>query len=303
MTSRPATILCAGVAVLDEVFRVERFAEPQSKTRASEFAAVVGGCAANAAIAIARLSGRARLAAALGAPGDPVSERILANLTQDGVDCSGLVRIADTSSALSSIQVDAKGDRAIVSQCDQRLYAATVSDPAALLTGVDAVLADNWRPSLAVPICVAAHQAGIPLIVDADGVLAEDDPLLEFGSHVVFSAEALRATVGADDLGAALTRTRERTRAFLAVTDGANDILWLDGTTPRRMPVFRVEAVDTLAAGDVFHGAFALAIGEGRNEVDALRFAAAAAAIKCTRRTGGAGAPRRDEVEALLAAS
>ena len=132
-TSRPATILCAGVAVLDEVFRVERFAEPQRKTRASEFAAVVGGCAANAAIAIARLSGRARLAAALGAPGDPVSERMLASLTQEGVDCSGLVRIADTSSALSSIQVDAKGDRVIVSQCDKRLYAATVRDPAALL--------------------------------------------------------------------------------------------------------------------------------------------------------------------------
>ena len=111
----------------------------------------------------------------------------------------------------------------------------------------------------------------------------------------------MRATAGIDDLGAALARMRGRTKGFLAVTDGANDILWLEGTTPRRMPVFPVDAVDTLAAGDVFHGAFALAIGEGRDEAAALRFAAAAAAIKCTRRTGGAGAPKRDEVEALLA--
>jgi sulfofructose kinase len=296
------TILCAGVAVLDEVFRVERFPGPQMKTRASEFAAIVGGCAANAAIAIARLNGRARLAAAIGAPGDPASEHIVASLAREGVDCSDLVRVVDTSAALSSIQVDQRGDRVIVSHCDKRLYAATVNDPAAYLAGIDAVLADNWRPSLATPICAAAHAAGLRLIADADGVLADDDPLLKFGTHVVFSAEALRATSGIDDLAAALRRMRTRTSAFLAVTDGANDILWLEGETVRHLPVFPVEAIDTLAAGDVFHGAFALALAEDRTEADALRFAAATAAIKCTRRTGGAGAPRRDEVEQLLAA-
>jgi sugar/nucleoside kinase (ribokinase family) len=299
--SRPATILCAGVAVLDEVFRVERFAAPQTKTRATEFAAVVGGCSANAAIAIARLGGRARLVAALGAPGDPVSERMLAGLTADGVDCSAVVRIPDTSAALSSIQVDPRGDRVIVSQCDQRLYAATVDDPAALVARADAVLADNWRPSLAIPVCAAAHAAGLPLVVDADGVLAQTDPLLRFATHVIFSADALRGTSGLDDLSLALPRLRTRTRAFLAVTDGANDILWLDGTTVQRLPVFPVDAIDTLAAGDVFHGAFALALAEGRSEPKALRFAAAAAALKCTRRTGGAGAPMRAEVDALLA--
>jgi sulfofructose kinase len=303
MTRRPAALLCAGVAVLDEVFRVERFPGPQMKTRAAAFAAIVGGCAANAAIAIARLGGRVRLAAALGAPGDPASEHMVASLAREGVDCTGLVRIAGTSAALSSIQVDTSGDRVIVSHCDERLYAARVSNPAAYLDGIDAVLVDNWRPALATPICAAAHTAGLPLVVDADGVLADDDPLLKFGTHVIFSAEALRATSGADDLAAALRRMRTRTRAFLAVTDGPNDILWLDGPTVRNLPVFPIDAVDTLAAGDVFHGAFALALAEGLGEAEALRFAAAAAAIKCTRHTGGAGAPRRAEVEELLARS
>jgi sugar/nucleoside kinase (ribokinase family) len=303
MTRRAAAILCAGVAVLDEVFRVERFPGPQTKVRASEFVAIVGGCAANAAIAVARLGGRARLAAAVGAPGDPASEHMVASFAREGVDCSGLLRITDTSAALSSIQVDHKGDRVIVSHCDKRLYAATVSDPAACLEGIDAVLADNWRPALATPICAAAHAAGLPLVVDADGVLADRDALLQFGTHVIFSAEALRATSGADDLASALQRMRARTPAFLAVTDGANDILWLDGSAVRHLPVFPVDAIDTLAAGDVFHGAFALALAEGQDEGAALRFAAAAAAIKCTRRTGGAGAPRRVEVEELLAAS
>ena len=66
---------------------------------------------------------------------------------------------------------------------------------------------------------------------------------------------------------------------------------WLDGDEVTALPTFRVKAVDTLAAGDVFHGAFALALAEGRAIADAMRFAAATAALKCTRFGGGTGAP------------
>jgi sulfofructose kinase len=59
-------------------------------------------------------------------------------------------------------------------------------------------------------------------------------------------------------------------------------------------------AVDTLGAGDVWHGAFALALAEGRPERQAVRFASAAAALKCTRFGGRNGAPRRAEVDAFL---
>jgi sugar/nucleoside kinase (ribokinase family) len=64
--------------------------------------------------------------------------------------------------------------------------------------------------------------------------------------------------------------------------------------------VFPVDAVDTLAAGDVFHGAFALALLEGGDPLQALRFAAAAAAIKCSRFGGGMAAPTRAEVDRFL---
>jgi sulfofructose kinase len=65
--------------------------------------------------------------------------------------------------------------------------------------------------------------------------------------------------------------------------------------------VFAVNAVDTLGAGDIFHGAFALALAEGKTEIAAMRFAAAAAGLKCARLGGSAGAPHRAEVDALLA--
>jgi sulfofructose kinase len=68
------------------------------------------------------------------------------------------------------------------------------------------------------------------------------------------------------------------------------------------MPAPAITAVDTLAAGDVWHGAFAVALGEGQDIEAGARFANAAAAIKCTRIGGRQGAPSRAEVEALLAA-
>src|SRR4029077_11806233 len=109
--------------------------------------------------------------------------------------------------------------------------------------------------------------------------------------HVVFSAEALRATMRIDDLASALEAFGRATNAFIAVTDGAHPVLWRDdGDAIRELPVFRIAAADTLAAGDIFHGAFTLALIEGRDVVAALRFAAAAAAVKCGRFGGSAAA-------------
>src|SRR5262249_59119629 len=109
---------------------------------------------------------------------------------------------------------------------------------------------------------------------------------------VVFSSECLRATTGLDALGAALAAMAGTTPSFLAVTQGPRDVLWRDGAALRKCPVFAVEAIDTLGAGDVFHGAFALALADGSDVGTALRFAAAAAGLKCTRLGGSMAAPR-----------
>ncbi len=169
-----------------------------------------------------------------------------------------------------------------------------------LLAGVTLLLADNRFPDFVRPICEAARRRGIPVVLDADRPTVEDDPLFGIPTHVVFSSECLRATTGENDLGAALMRMAPRTKAFLAVSDGPNPVRYIADGALRTMPVFRVDAIDTLAAGDVFHAGFALALAEGRDEVAALRFGAAAAGLKCTRFGGSMGAPARAEVEALL---
>jgi sugar/nucleoside kinase (ribokinase family) len=297
-------ILCTGIAVLDEVFRVDEFPPPDGKAMAHEFIAVGGGCAANAAVAIARLGGQASYAGPLGGPAgqEPISDRILGGLAAEGVDCTGCVRLDGVTSALSAIFVNARGERTIATYRDHRLDAVTPRDADALAAGADAVLADNRFPTFALPICRAALRRGVPVVLDADKPVAPGDPLFAACSHIVFSHEALRATMGIDDLAAALLAFGQATNAFLAVTNGADPVLWRDHDDGiHELPVFRIVAVDTLAAGDIFHAAFTLALLEGRDTVEALRFAAAAAAVKCTRFGGSAAAPWRAEVDALLA--
>ena len=93
----------------------------------------------------------------------------------------------------------------------------------------------------------------------------------------------------------ALRKLGESFKGFLAVTDGADGVYWLDGGEVRHMPAFKVEAVDTLGAGDMFHGAFAFRLVETGDVVEAMRFAAAAAAhqMHALRRLDGRGDARR----------
>ena len=169
-------------------------------------------------------------------------------------------------------------------------------DPDGHASAADIVLADNRFPQFVRPICEAARRRDLRVVLDADKTTAPDDPLFGIATLVIFSAECLSATTGLLDRAEALRAVARHTGAFLAVSDGPNDILFIAAGVVRPMPVFRVRAVDTLAAGDALHGGFALALAEGAEEAAALRFGAAVAGVKCTRIGGAGGMPRRAEV-------
>ncbi len=300
-SSQKASVLCAGIAVQDIVFRVPRFPPPGGKVMADGFFIVNGGCAVNAAIAAARLGGDARYAGPLGDQNDDVSNQLIAGLRREGVDVGGVVRVSGAKAPVSGIMIDAAGERMIATYRDLNIEAARHANPDALVADVEVLLADNRFPDFVKPICEAARRRGIRVVLDADRPTQLNDPLFGIATHVVFSSECLRETTGSNDLEEGLRRVKPVTPAFLAVSNGADDVLYLEQGTIQRMPVFALKVVDTLAAGDVFHAGFALALAEGRNELAAMRFGAAAAGLKCTRLGGSAGAPRRAEVEALLA--
>ncbi len=305
MGAAPPRILCAGILVLDEVFRVKVIPRPDTKVEAEDFFIINGGCAANAAVAIARLGGRAMLASPLGGPAgkDDNGDRVLAALARESVDTSACQRVDGLSTGLSAIFVDARGDRTIVTYRDKRIATVAPRDPEAITTTADLVLADNRYPQFVRPICEAARRRNIRVVLDADKATAADDPLFRIASHAVFSAECLSATTGTSALADGLRQIAQHTDAFLAVSNGPNDILYLEEGSVRHLPVFEIRAVDTLAAGDALHGGFALALAEGRSEAEALRFGAAVAGLKCSRVGGSGGMPARAEVEALIAKS
>ena len=147
-------ILCAGIAVLDQIFRVAAFPDRDAKIRALDFVSVVGGGAANAAIAIARLGGAA--------------DRIVTGLQAEGVACA-CVRMNGRVSPVSAILVDSHGGRTITHHRDELLHGACVADPDQLIADVDGVLADDHYPEFVTPICAAARSSsGTPITTDCD---------------------------------------------------------------------------------------------------------------------------------------
>jgi sulfofructose kinase len=299
MTERACPlVLCAGMAVVDYIFRVDCFPTPVAKSPMLEFFVTGGGCAANAAIAIARLDGRARFAGPVGE--DEHAARVLGFLAHAGIDVVGARRIAGADTCVSGIFVDHAGERLLTTRRSPKLASAQPHAPERLLAGAGVVLADNHFPDFVLPICRAARAKSIPVVLDVDKPTKPDEALFAHASHTIFSAEALRAATGIDALEAALERAEEFCAGFVAVTDGAHGALWRHRSERGHQPAFAVDAIDTLAAGDVFHAGFALALGEGRSEREGLRFASAAAGLKCTRFGGIAGTPTRDKVEELL---
>ena len=280
--------------------RVESFPAPGEKVSASDFIITGGGCAANAAVAVARLNGRAAFAGPLGGSDDQVSNRILADLEKEGIDCSGVARVSDGVASVSLILLDAEGEKSIATRRGVNLGDVLPADAGKLVANADAVLIDNRFPEFVTAVCQAAQARKIPIVIDLDQATTPDDPLLKLGSHVVSSAEALYGTTGLKDYSAGLQRLAGNISGFLAITDGPNGVYWLDNGALRHLPAFKVKAIDSLGAGDAFHAGFALALAEGRTLEDVLRFASATAALKCTHFGGGAGAATRSEVEAFL---
>ena len=300
----PPRILCIGIPVRDLTFRIQELPERGFKVNASHFDEISGGNALNAAIGIARLGGRASICGPMGDGRETSSRYIFDKLAHEGIDTKHLVHMPGLVTPISNIMIDPSGERTIVTFRDPELWKVRLPDVDTLLADCDAILTENRCAEFCTDLCVEARKRGIPVIVDVDRTMSLREGLLTASSHLVFSSEALQATAGVADDAEALKKIARLTPSFLAGTRGAKGTLWLDEQhNLQQTPAFPVHTVDTLGAGDVFHGALALAITENQELREALRFASAAAALKCTRFGGAFAAPQRAEVTALLSQS
>jgi sulfofructose kinase len=297
----PPRILCIGIPVRDLTFRVQGLPARGSKVNASHFDEICGGNALNAAIGIVRLGGRASICGPMGDARETSSRYIFEKLAHEGIDTKQIIHMPGLVTPISNIMIDPSGERTIVTFRDPELWKVHLPSADTLLEDCHAILTESRCAEFCTDLCAEARRRGIPVIVDADRAMSLREGLLTVSSHLVFSSEPLQETADVTDDGEALKKISRLTSSFLAGTRGAQGTIWLDENgNLQQTPAFPVHTVDTLGAGDVFHGAFALAVTEGQELREALRFASAAAALKCTRFGGAFAAPQRAEVEELL---
>ncbi|MES5097814.1 sugar kinase [Agrobacterium sp. BA1120] len=295
-------VLCVGAAVLDTLFRVHDMPTGQGKVLPYEMLQIAEGMASSAAYTVHRMGGRASLWGAVG--DDETGGRILRDLGESGIDTSGMTIAKGARSALSTIIIDDKGERLIVPFYDAKLHETKRSCTANDLAPFDAVLVDVRWPDLAFDVLTMARSLGKYAILDGDVAPVETlQRLAPAATHIIFSEPAADRLTGTKDVPSMLPILHARyPQTFIAVTAGPAGCYWTEAGNPtvHFQSTMEVEAVDTLAAGDVFHGTFALAIAEGMESRAAIQLSSVAAALKCTVFGGRAGTPTRAEAEARL---
>ena len=294
-------ILGVGHAALDHQFHIAAFPPVPTKTPASDYRAGVGGMTANACVAAARLGARVRIA---GPVGDDAAAAVFeAHFRREGVDPSGLVRVPGACSSVSAVIVDARGERLIVNRRGDALLKAPDFE-ASQVDDADILLTDPRCAAWAEAALTRARSIGRVAVLDGDTAPRADlQRLVGLATWAVFSEPGLAAFDDAPPEAALDTALRQGAEVAV-LTRGEHGLLWRRRGGPlQQMAAFAVApVVDTVAAGDTFHGALAVALGVGAGDEAALRWASAAAALKCGRAGGVLGAPTREELLHRLAA-
>ena len=294
-----AKVICVGSSVADTIFGVAALPSGGGKNRADAVLETGGGLSANASVTVSQLGGTSVLWSRVG--NDATGDRIIQDIKERGVDVANVQRVQGIPSPISAVAIDACGERQVLSYMNRSLFDPPHGLPLGEISSAQALLADVRWPDGGTAALQAASEKGIPRVLDYEKVPDERESLMvNLASHVLFSQEGLQTFSETSDVGEGLARASKHTGAWLGVTCGAEGVYWLRDGIVQNIPAFEVDVVDTLAAGDVFHGAFALALAESQPTYDALRFASAASALKCTRFGGRLGIPHRGEVEQML---
>lgn len=298
-TTPPKHVLCLGAAILDTIFRVDTIPTTPIKVLPTDCVQIGSGMASSAAASIARLGGRSRIWGRVG--DDLAGQQYLDDLAAAGVDVTQVRRVPGRRTPISTIIVDRHGERLIVPYYDPLLDTDPSWLPIDEVRGFDAVMCDVRWPDGSARLLQAARDAGKFAVLDGDiGPPGVVERLLPLATHAVLSEPALARLAGTEDLPAALAAASRLTSALVGVTAGERGFYWLEDGRVRHVPTLQIKAIDTLAAGDVFHGAFALCLAEGMSVAAAGRFACVAASLKCARFGGRLGAPTRAEVLAAI---
>ena len=300
------TILVFGSINMDLVARTPHLPAAGETILGTQFSTVPGGKGANQAVACARLGSATKMFGRVGA--DVFGAALLQALRADKVDVSAVTTTAGTSSGVAIIAVDDAGQNNIIvvpganaamDAADVQRLQHAAADASVLLLQLEVPM-----PSV-LAAAFAARSAGLTVILDpAPAALlpAELYPLVDILTPNEVEARML---VGFDlDAPPAIERAArllcDRGVGRVVIKLGERGAYFVDGASSGYSPAFKVNAIDTVAAGDAFNGALAAALAGGHPFAAALRWASAAGALCTTKRGAQDAMPDRAAVEELL---
>jgi len=302
-----ARILIVGSVNMDIVARVAHIPVPGENVRGSSLRTIPGGKGANQAVAAARLGADTHFLGRVG--DDGFGERLCDNLADAGVCTAALRAVPQCASGVALIMVDARGQNAIVvtAGANGRLTPQDVEASRLLIETADDVLLQLEVPPETVARTIdLAAEAGTPSIVDA-GPPREPAERSLFGCTLLTPNEAEAAALlgiapGSQAPEAMAAELRALGPEAVVLKAGAAGAVVADGRRLVTVPAFKIDPVDTTAAGDAFTAALAIEFVKGTDLVAAARVANAAGALACLRLGAQPSMPTAAELAEFLRA-
>jgi len=311
-------IVVVGSANVDMVVKIGRLPRPGETVLGGVFRTAAGGKGANQAVSAARAGGNVAFIARVG--NDSFGTEALTGYVECGIDTEHVRRSLKHPTGVALIVVDEKGENsiAVASGANAELSVADIRRASKTFEEAGMLLLQMESPLETVREAVRqAARIGVPVIlnpapVPAGAVLDDLFPLIDVLTPNVTEAGMLaRMTITSRgnlrkaagillEKMTASNRTHLPERPAVLITLGPKGVFVAAPGIETTVPGFKVRAVDTTAAGDVFNGALAVALAEGRPMLEAVRFAAAAAAISVTRMGAQPSAPWRAEISRLM---
>jgi len=300
-------ITVVGSLNMDLVIRSPHIPRPGETILGSDFHTIPGGKGANQAVAAARLGAEVSMVGRLG--NDAFAEVLLDNLAASGVETAFISRDDRSATGVALIVVDDEGENSIVvaSGANMQISEAEVNAAENLIAGSDVIVLQLEVPLPAVIRSAQIAKAhGVPVILNpapACELPQELFPLVDVLVPNETEAALLsgQAAESAEEMKPAAHKLLDRGVGAVVITLGNKGALLTNqGDAGIEFPAFKIDPVDTTAAGDAFVAGLAVHLGAGNPLPDAIRWANAAGALAAMRFGAQTSAPSRDEVELLL---
>jgi len=269
--------LFVGLTTLDFIYLSDRPLASNQKTVAKDYLTVAGGPATNAAVAFASLGNMSKLLSVVGQ--HPLTGLIHSDLKQHSVSLVDLMPDKTDSPPVSSIVVDsATGERAIISINAVKSQADPDAVLANLLTDINIVLLDGHQLDISLRVAAIAKSKDISVVLDGGSWKPGLEKLLSKVDYAICSANFFPPQCS--EFNYIFDFLADCGIGYIAITQGDRSILYQDLSVNSTISVPAIKAVDTLGAGDIFHGAFCHYILQD-NFPTALKLAAKIASRSC----------------------